>query len=364
MRNLTIGKPLKLIVLFTIPLLIGNLFQQLYSFMDALIVGRTIGKAALAAVGATSSIVFLIIGFAQGTTAGLSILTAQAYGARDYRRVRRSFGTSVWITLGISVILTIGAVTMTRPLLTVMQTPPSKHYAGKGMQFMDLIQEGNIGLMRAVEKFDYTKGSKFSTYAVWWIKEAILRALDSQSREIRVPVRVAQNMNKISKTERKMEQTLGREVAAEEIAKELHMTTEEVERMQSYIKNPVSLETPVGDEEDSNLEDFIEDTQEPTPEEAVAALVQKEEVQEMLSTLTEKEQKILRLRYGLEDGNVHTLEETGQILGVTRERIRQLESRALEKLRKSSSPVSTIPATRTTARSTSPPPRQIGRAHV
>lgn len=210
----------------------------------------------------------------------------------------------------------------------------AKHYVGKGMPFMDLIQEGNMGLMHAVEKFDAGRGSKFSTYAVWWIKEAIMRALDSQSREIRVPVRVAQNMNKITKTERQMQQALGREVAAEEIAKELHMTTDEVERMQSYIKNPVSLETPVGEEEDGSLEDFIEDTQEPTPEDAVAALVQKEEVQELLATLSEKEQKVLRLRYGLEDGNVHTLEETGQVLGVTRERIRQLESRALEKLRK------------------------------
>lgn len=210
----------------------------------------------------------------------------------------------------------------------------AKHYVGKGMAFMDLIQEGNMGLMHAVEKFDAGRGSKFSTYAVWWIKEAIMRALDSQSREIRVPVKVAQNMNKITKTERQMQQALGREVAAEEIAKELHMTTDEVERMQSYIKNPVSLETPVGEEEDGSLEDFIEDTQEQTPEDAVAALVQKEEVQELLATLSEKEQKVLRLRYGLEDGNVHTLEETGQVLGVTRERIRQLESRALEKLRK------------------------------
>ena len=176
----------------------------------------------------------------------------------------------------------------------------AKHYVGKGMAFMDLIQEGNMGLMHAVEKFDAGRGSKFSTYAVWWIKEAIMRALDSQSREIRVPVRVAQNMNKITKTERQMQQALGREVAAEEIAKELHMTTDEVERMQSYIKNPVSLETPVGEEEDGSLEDFIEDTQEQTPEDAVAALVQKEEVQELLATLSEKEQKVLRLRYGLE----------------------------------------------------------------
>ena len=209
----------------------------------------------------------------------------------------------------------------------------ARHYVGRGLQFMDLIQEGNMGLMHAVEKFDYTRGNKFSTYAAWWIKEAILRAIDSQSREIRVPVHVAQNMNKVSRTATQMQQTLGREVAPEEIARELHMEVKDVERLLTYLKSPVSLETPVGEEEDSSLEDFIEDESKNSPEDAVASLIQKEEVQEFLEKLNEKEKKIIRLRYGLEDGQVHTLEEIGESLGITKERVRQLENRALEKMR-------------------------------
>ncbi len=209
----------------------------------------------------------------------------------------------------------------------------AKHYAGRGMQFMDLIQEGNLGLMRAAEKYDYTKGSKFSTYAVWWIKEAIMRALDSQSREIRVPVHVAQNMNRIRRTLREMQQNLGREVAPEEVANELKMKKEEVERLMLYLKNPVSLETPVGDEDDSSLEDFIEDEQEKTPEDAVVELIQKEEVQALLKTLDDRELMVIKLRYGLEDGEIHTLEDIGQKLNLTRERVRQIENRAIERLR-------------------------------
>ncbi len=209
----------------------------------------------------------------------------------------------------------------------------AKHYAGRGMQFMDLIQEGNLGLMRAAEKYDYTKGSKFSTYAVWWIKEAIMRALDSQSREIRVPVHVAQNMIRSRRTRRERQQNLGREVAPEEGANELKMKKEEVERLMLYLKNPVSLETPVGDEDDSSLEDFIEDEQEKTPEDAVVELIQKEEVQALLKTLDDRELMVIKLRYGLEDGEIHTLEDIGQKLNLTRERVRQIENRAIERLR-------------------------------
>ena len=211
----------------------------------------------------------------------------------------------------------------------------AKHYTGRGIPIMDLIQEGNMGLMRAAEKYDYTKENRFSTYASWWIKEAMQRAIDQQSREIRVPVHVAENMKRVQKTARELQQSLGRDATPKEIAEKLGDKTEEdVKNIINYLQSPVSLETPVGDDGENNLGDMVEDRTEPTPEEARNALVQQEEVRELLETLGDRERQVIRLRYGLEDEKPHTLEEIGEILGVTRERVRQIEARALEKLRK------------------------------
>ena len=211
----------------------------------------------------------------------------------------------------------------------------AKHYTGRGVQMMDLIQEGNMGLMRAAEKYDYTMENRFSTYASWWIKEAMQRAIDQQSREIRVPVHVAENMKKVQKISKDLQQKLGRDPLPKEIAERMPGKTEEdVKNILSYLQSPVSLETPVGDEGENSLGDMVEDKTEATPEEAMNALVQKEEVSELLEALSERERQVIRLRYGIKNKKTHTLEEIGSILNVTRERVRQIEARALEKLRK------------------------------
>ncbi len=209
----------------------------------------------------------------------------------------------------------------------------AKRYVGRGMLFLDLIQEGNLGLIKAVEKFDYQKGFKFSTYATWWIRQAITRAIADQARTIRIPVHMVETINKLIRVSRQLLQELGREPSPEEIAEELDMPVERVREILKISQEPVSLETPIGEEEDSHLGDFIQDDNVPVPAEAAAATLLKEQLDEVLGTLTEREQKVLRLRFGMNDGRARTLEEVGKEFDVTRERIRQIEAKALRKLR-------------------------------
>ena len=209
----------------------------------------------------------------------------------------------------------------------------AKRYVGRGMHFLDLIQEGNMGLIKAVDKFEYQKGYKFSTYATWWIRQAITRAIADQARTIRIPVHMVETINRIVRTSREMVQKLGREPLPEELAKELNMDVEQVQKALKISQEPVSLETPVGEEDDSHLGDFIQDDNIPVPAEAAAYVMLKEQLSEVLLTLNEREQKVLKLRFGLDDGRSRTLEEVGKEFDVTRERIRQIEAKAIRKLR-------------------------------
>lgn len=209
----------------------------------------------------------------------------------------------------------------------------AKRYVGRGMLFLDLIQEGNLGLMKAVEKFDYQKGFKFSTYATWWIRQAITRAIADQARTIRIPVHMVETINRLTRASRILLQQLGREPTPAEIAAELNMPEDRVREIQKIAQDPVSLETPIGEEEDSHLGDFIEDDRATTPSDSVAFTMLKEQLLGVLDTLTPREEKVLRLRYGIDDGKPRTLEEVGKEFNVTRERIRQIEAKALRKLR-------------------------------